>query len=263
MASIEKTRAVVEAGETYDGKILPTTKAEVERPVRIYEDALVEGSVYGESVTVEGGTVDGSVMASNDATLDGGAIHGEVGTDGKVVGDGVTVYGSVTGTRVRLTDAVVYGNVVGGDVVLENCAVIGIVTAERELTLEGGLCYTFKSYGETRLADASIVLPQAIVEGQIGFEGPVAVTGLGELAVADEGLPTLDETDLIEVDGSTYLSLSPRILNLQKMTDRLDELESALQRVTTASAVEDVPPPGELLETLGVDPSRYATLDRR
>lgn len=257
MVSIEKTRAVVEEGETYDGKIIPTVKAEINRPVRIYENATVKGSIYGQTVALEGGTVSGSIMASESIEFDDGTVDGEVGTDGRVVGSGVTVHGTVTGKRIRLEDSVILGNVVGADVILENCAVIGIVTAERNLTIDDGLCYTFKSYGQTRLTEAATVLPQAIVEGELKLTTPVSVTGLGELEVEEGTLPQMDKTDIVTVDDSTYLSLSPRILNLEKVTDRLDELEKALQRVVAASSAEEVPPINDMLETLGVDKSEY------
>lgn len=261
MASIEKTRAVVDPGETYDGKIIPTTQAEIDRPVRVKADATVTGGVYGATVSVQNGTVDGSIMASQGAKLDGGIVNGEIGSDGKVTGTDATVYGTVTGTRIRLTDSIVYGNVVGSDVILEDCVVIGIVTAERELSAEGSLCYTFKSYGEATLDDLSIVLPQAILEGRVRFESPVTVTGLGELDTEMDagvgGLPTMDEADIIDAGGGTYLSLSPRILNLEAVTDRLDSLEETLQRVVTASSRDDVPPVSELLTTLGVDESTF------
>jgi len=261
VASIEKTRAVVEPGETYDGKIIPTTQAEIDRPVRVKADATVMGGVYGATVSVRNGTVDGSVMASQEAELEGGLVNGEVGSDGKVTATDATVHGTVTGTRIRLTDSIVYGNVVGSDVVLEDCVVIGIVTAERELSAERSLCYTFKSYGEATLDDLSVVLPQAILEGSVRFESPVTVTGLGDLDAETDagvgGLPTMDESDVIDVDGGTYLSLSPRILNLEAVTDRLDSLEETLQRVVTASSRDDVPPASELLATLGVDESAF------
>lgn len=257
MASIEKTRAIVEAGETYDGKIVPTVQAEIDRPVRINPGATVRGSVYGATVSVDDGAVDGSVMASEGAQIEGGAVHGEVGSDGKVVATGATVHGTVTAQRVRLTNSIVYGNVVATDVILENCVVVGIVTAERELVAEGSLCYTFKSYGEATLDGLSVVLPQAILEGDVRFESPVPVTGLGELETEAGDLPEMDETDIVEVGDSTYLSLSPRILNLEAVTDRLDELEATLQRVATATSREDIPPATELLDTLGVDESQY------
>ena len=99
MASIEKTRAVVEQGETYDGRIIPTVKAELGRPVRIKAGATVQGSVYGDTVGVEGGTVDGSVMASEGTEFEDATIHGEVGSDGKVVASGTTVVGRPPSTK--------------------------------------------------------------------------------------------------------------------------------------------------------------------
>ena len=261
MASIEKTRAVVEQGETYDGKIIPTVQAEINRPVRINSGATVQGSVYGATVSVQGGTVDGSVMASKGAELEGGTVRGEVGSDGKVTGTGASVHGTITGQRVRLTESIVYGNIIGSDVILEDCVVIGIVTAERKFVGERSLCYTFKSYGEATLDGLSIVLPQAILNGEVRFESPVAVTGLGELETeagdGDGSLPTMDETDILEGNNETYLSLSPRILNVEAVTDRLDELEETLELVVTATSRDDIPPAAELLATLGVDESQY------
>jgi len=261
MASIEKTRAIVEPGETYDGKIIPTVQAEINRPVRIKSGATVQGSVYGATVSVQDGTVDGSVMASEDAELEGGTVHGEVGSDGKVTGTGATVHGTITGQRVRLTESIVYGNVIGSDVVLEDCVVIGIISAERKFVGERSLCYTFKSYGEATLDELSVVLPQAILEGEVRFESPVPVTGLGELetetAEGDGNLPIMDQTDIVEMNDETYLSLSPRILNVEAVTDRLDEVEGTLERVVTATSRDDIPPAAELLATLGVDESQY------
>lgn len=256
MAEIEPTRAVIEAGETYDGRVIPTEQAEIDRPVRVHEDATVEGSVYGASVELTDGTVEGSVMASDGVDIDGGDVDGEVGTPGKVTASDATVRGTVTGKRVRLQSTVVCGNVVGTDVILEDCLVVGIVAAERKLALEGTLCYTFKGHGETVLDGATVVLPQAILDGEVGFESPVTVAGLGELETVEEGLPTMDDGDIVEVDGQTYLSLTPRILNLRAVSDRLEELEDALSTVATVSDRERADPT-TLLDVLDVDEEQY------
>lgn len=253
MPAIEKTRAIVEAGETYDGKIIPTEKAEIDRPVRINEDATVKGSVYGDSITITEGTVEGSAMASSTVELENGEVDGELASDGQLTSDGSTVYGTVTGTRVRLTDTVVYGNVVATEAVIENSIVIGIVCTENTLVLDDSLAYTFKSRGETTLTDADIVLPQARVGTNITFETPVRVTGLGTLEVTGGEAPTLDESDLIDIDGTTYLSLAPRILNLEAVTDRLDELESGIKDVVTATSRKETPDPDEILDILDID----------
>jgi cytoskeletal protein CcmA (bactofilin family) len=237
MADIEKTRAVVDPGETYDGRIFPTVKAELDRQVRVGDGAIVQGSVYGGTVEVDANaTVEGSVMAADGVELEGGRVHGELGTPGKVVAADTRVEGTVTGTRVRLRDCVVRGNVVGTEVILENCIVSGIVTAERALTLEETLCYTFRSHGEAVLDEATVVLPQAVADGALTFETPVSVAGLGELELGNETgeLPTMTGGDVHERDGTTYLTLAPRLLNLEKVRDNLDEVEKGIM-----AAVED------------------------
>lgn len=257
MADIEPTRAVVEAGEEFDGRIIPTEQAEIDRPVRIRDAATVQGSVYGASVELSAdATVEGSIMASDAVELSDGVVHGEVGTPGKVVAERAHVDGTVTGKRVRLVDCIVRGNVVGTEVILENCIVLGIAAADRGLTMENSLCYTFRSRGETTLADVSVVLPQAIADGALELETPVSVVGLGQLDAAsadDPGaengaadLPTMDTGDLYDQDGTRYLTLAPRILNLEKVTDRLDELEQAIM-----AAVDDTS--GEGRSELSID----------
>ena len=247
MAHIERTRAVVEENETHDGKIIPTEQAELARPVRIRSDATVKGSIYGGTVEVhEEALVQGSVMASEAIELNDGHVENEVGTSGKVTGKGGRVSGTVTGKRIRLTECIVTGNVVGAEIILENCIVLGLVAADRHLELKGTLCYTFRAQGDTSLEDATLVLPQAIANGSIEFETPVSVVGLGELSVdnnsdsndENEELPKMTEKDLYEQQETTYLTLAPRILNLEKVTDRLDELESNIMTVVDNTIVE-------------------------
>lgn len=242
MAHIEATRAVVESGETYDGKIIPTVQAEIDRPVRIHDDATVQGSVYGETIeATDGATVEGSIMASEAIKLGKSQIHSEVSTPGKVVGDGARIDGTVTGKRVRLTNCVVRGNVVGTEVILEDCVVLGIATADRRLTVEGSLCYTFRCHGESVFDETTIVLPQAIADGGVTFRTPVEVLGLGQLETdgGDGDLPVMTEADRYEQDGTSYLTLAPRILNLEKVTDRLDELERAIMSVVDDASDDD------------------------
>jgi len=254
MAHIEQSRAVVESDETFDGRIVPAEQAEIGRPVRLRDGATVQGSVYGGTVEAEDQvTVEGSVMAADGVELDGTHVGGEVGTPDKVVASGSHIDGTVTGQRVRLVDCIVRGNVVGANVILEDCIVLGIATAERRLTVEDSLCYTFRSQGETELRDATLVLPQAIADGPLDVETPVTVAGLGNIDVTADGeegerLPEMDASDCYEQDGTTYLTLAPRILNLEKVTGRLEELEQAVMAAVddtsgdggTEMSVEDV-----------------------
>jgi cytoskeletal protein CcmA (bactofilin family) len=241
MGHIERTRAVIEAGEVHDGRIIPTEQAELGRPVRLDDDSTVQGSVYGETVELSSdATIEGSVMASEAIELEGGNVHGEVGTPGRVTGIGARVDGTVTGTRIRLTDCVVRGNVVGTEVILEDCLVLGITTADRSLSIEGSLCYTFRSLGAATLDDATIVLPQGIVEGNLTLESPVEVAGLGRLEVDGESRrPQMTESDCHVRDGTTYLTLAHRILNLEQVTGRLEELETGIMAAVDDTLDED------------------------
>lgn len=249
MADIEPTRAIVNDGETYDGKIIPTTQAEIDRPVRVYDGATVHGSIYGETVEIsDEAIVEGSVMASEAVELTNGRVTGEVGSPGRVHAKSARVAGTVTGKRVRLTNCIIRGNVVGMNVILENSVVLGIVTADRELTVEDTVCYTVRSEGDTILDDTTTILPQIAVGGTLDLKTPVTVAGLGDLNVeeakteadtADElRLPVMTNNDRYEQNGTTYLSLSPRILNLERVTERLDQLEDAVMQ-TVADTSDD------------------------
>ncbi|MFD1527302.1 MULTISPECIES: polymer-forming cytoskeletal protein [Halolamina] len=264
MAHLEQTRAVVEADEKFDGKIIPTERAELDRPVRLQDGATVQGSIYGETIDMApNSSVEGSVMASGGVELDGSHIHGEVGTPGKVIAEDARIDGTVTGKRVTLSNCVVRGNVVGTEVILENCTVLGIATADRRLDLTDSLCYTFRGHNETVLDEVTVILPQAIADGGLTLETPVTVAGLGSLDVdtesddEDEKHPELTQSDLYTHEGTTYLTLSPRILNLEKVNDRLEELEQGVLAAvddstgdTMEMSIEDV------LDLLDVDANR-------
>lgn len=276
MAHIEPTRAVVEAGETFDGRIIPNERAELDRPVRIREGATVMGSVYGATVEIEdGATVEGSVMASDAVDL-AGHVHAEVGTPGKVTAEGGRVDGTVTGSRLRLTETVVRGNAVGDEAIFEECVVLGLASAVASLTLEETLCYTFRASGDVELTDATTVLPQAIVDGDLDLVTPVRVAGFGRVDGdeqspttgehteddtdrsdddADGTFPTMTEADLQTHDGTRYLTLAPRVLDLEQVEDRLAELEDGIM-----AAVQDAGTDGgaemsvaEVLGTLEVE----------
>jgi len=243
VATIEQARALVEPGETYRGQIIPTERAEIDRPVRVGKGATVTGGLYGETVTVGPDTLVGaSVMASNEIELGGGEVDGEVGTPGAVEGNGAHVHGTVTGSYVDLTDCVVRGNVVGTEVTLEDCTVLGVVSGERQLTLRSTVCHTFKSQREATLDDAAVVLPQAIANGSVTLESPVEVRGFGQSEGFDtgagEGLE-LTRADLVTDDGVQYLTLAPRLLDLDAVGDRLDDLTGDLRAVVAKGAGSD------------------------
>jgi cytoskeletal protein CcmA (bactofilin family) len=261
MAEIEQTRAVVEAGERYDGRIIPSRQTAIDRPVRVREGATVLGSIYGTAISTEDGTtVEGSVMASESVEVTGGHVQGEVGTPGKVVCEDARIQGTVTGKKLRLQGCVVRGNVVGMDVIIENSVVLGLVAADREAIIEDSLCYTFRSQGDAAVDGAITVLPQAMVGEELDLTSPVRVAGLGELETAEESrLPRMTADDLHAEQDTRYLTLGPRILNLGKVQDRLADLEDGvLSIVDDTSDEDDSMAVEDLLALLDVDTDALA-----
>ncbi|QGN07005.1 hypothetical protein Hrd1104_06655 [Halorhabdus sp. CBA1104] len=250
MSKIEETRAIVDEAETYEGAVIPTGQAEIERPVTIHEDATVTDGVYGQAVTIEpGATIDGPVMAKEGVEVDDGSVNGDVGTPGSVSIESGVVSGTVMGSRLRLVDTTVVGNVVASEAILENCTVIGTVVGEQRLRMESTTCYTFKSYIDSTFEDVNVLLPQAIVDGSFSVESPIEVRSIrrkDQFVDDNEAVPILTEDDARTVDGTTYLTLVPRLLDVEAVETRIDQLESFLRAVALAQdAGTTVDPPAE------------------
>lgn len=266
MSEIEETRAIVERGETYEGSVIPTRKAEIERPVTVKPGATVTEGAYGQTVSVgAGATVDGPVMGKQAVEVTDGVVRGDVGTAGKVETESATVHGTVTATRLRLVDTTVVGNVVAQQATLEDCTVVGTVVGERSLRLEGTTCYTFKSYTEGTIADSRVLLPQAVADGSTTLESPVSVRSIRRkerfVEGDDDRFPTLTRTDVEVVDGTRYLTLVPRLLDLEAVETRLEQLEEFLRAVELAQYNRTAfDPPGDaewVLDAIEVDPSVF------
>jgi hypothetical protein len=250
VSKIEETRAIINAGETYEGSVIPTRQAEIERPVTIHENATVTDGVYGQEVAVEpAATIDGPIMAREAVEIDGGKITGDVGTPGSVSIESGIVSGTIMGSRLRLVDTTVVGNVVASEAILENCTVIGTVVGEQRLEMESTTCYTFKSYIEGTFTDVSVLLPQAIVDGTFSLQSPIEVRSIrrkDQFVEDGQTVPILTEDDTRTVDGTRYLTLVPRLLDVEAVEDRIDQLEGFLRAVALAQDDETtVDPPTE------------------
>lgn len=263
MTTLDETRAVVERGQTYEDPIIPTRKAEIARPVRINTNGTVTDGVYGETVSVDAGaTIGGPVMAKNAVQVEGGVVEGDIGTPGKVETEAATIHGTVTATRVRLVDTTIIGNVVAQEAILEDCTVIGTVVGERSLTIESTKCYTFKSYTDGTITDTEILLPQAVLDGAFSLESEIVVRSIRRkdefVSEQEQEFPTLTHDDIYSIDGTRYITLVPRLLDMDHVQERIDQLEAFLRAVVHArhnSEVFECPSNSEwVLEALGTDP---------
>lgn len=239
MSNIEETRAIVEPEETYEGSVIPTRQAEIERPVTIHEGATVTEGVYGETVTVESdAVVDGPAMAKEAIEVAGGTVDGDVGTPGRIEADDATIGGTVTGSRVRLVETTVVGNVVASEAILEDCTVLGTVVGEQRLEMSSSTCYTFRSYIDGKFENVGILLPQAVVDGSFSLASPIEVRSIRrkpQFVEGDDRIPTLTDEDLRTVEGTSYLTLVPRLLDVEAVEERLAAIESFLRSVVLAS----------------------------
>lgn len=249
MSEVEETRAVIAPNETYEGKLIPTRRAEIARPVTIHEGATVTGGVYGQDVSIEtDATIDGPVMAQTSIEFDGGTVTADVGTPGRVIGEDGTFFGTITATKITLSNCKIYGHVVGQEIRLDECLVFGVVVGERTTELRDTLCFTFKSFGEGVLDGVEVVLPQAVADGSMSLETPVSVLSIPDTLLHEErdGEPDLTEHDLTEYGGTQYLTLAPRLLRLSEVREQIREIEDVFSRVIMSLKAAD-----------GSDPERF------
>lgn len=237
MADLSDTRATVDEGEVYDGKIIPTVQSEIDREVTVGPDAVVTDGIYGDEVTVErGARVEASLMGSTGVELERCEVYGDVGCDGRITATDAYAHSSISGTTLRLQDCVVRGNVVGTNVRLENCLVLGIVAADRELVLEDSLCYTFKAIGGGECTGTQVLLPQAIADPSFTLADPISVVGL-PISNDDATEIQLDDDDRVQYEEQTYLTITDRVLDLDGIEDRIDTLEAMLRDAVTEAEV--------------------------
>lgn len=248
MAMMEETRAIVEEGETYEGSVYPTRRREIDRPVRVGPRGRVEGGIYGSSISLEQeAVVSGPLMASETIEIDGASVLGDAGTPGVVEATDAIAGNSLTGTKVTVENSVVWGNVIGEDVRVRNSFVLGLLVGRDHLAVESSSCYTLKATGETRLSDVTVSLPQAQVGSPLELETPVEVGTLAEAEAVGEGDAALTEEDLVIQEDDRYLSLVPRVLNLDEVENQLRTNEARLQSLVEAA---EKTPPDEWIDRL-------------
>lgn len=266
MSPFDDTRAVIESGQIYEDPIIPTQQSEIGRPVRIGPDAIVGEGVYGETVSVDtGGTIDGPVMAKEGVQISGGVVKGDIGTPGKVETASATIHGTVTATRVRLVGTTIVGNVVAQEAILEDCTVIGTVVGERSLTIESTTCYTFRSYTDGTVTDTDILLPQAVIDGAFALESPITVRSIRRkdefVSESGQEFPELTHDDVHSIDGTRYITLVPRLLDLDHVEERIAQLEAFLRAVILArhnNEAFECPPESEwVLEILDTERNTF------
>ena len=136
--------------------ILPQTTKELSRNIKIQDNVILEGSVFGNCINIEGGNVtfEGAVYANTELYINGNIK--ETVTFKKAVASADSIAAMVTGTKcffwsdlnaatIKLKNCYIGGSVYASEVYLENCVVLGGVFATKEATISNCIVGTFYS----------------------------------------------------------------------------------------------------------------------
>ena len=187
---------IILSSSKVQGSILPKSVNELDRDVKIKEDTLVEGAVYGHKIEVESGDVciKGAAFAQLEIYINSSAkgvvkFEKSIGAVESIASHArdckVMMLSDVNAREVRLTNAFVGGSIFADDVVLVNCVVIGGVFANKELTLNNCVVGTFNAPGVNLDGDNALLLPTAFSLEPINYNP--STTTLSNLALADLG----------------------------------------------------------------------------
>lgn len=183
-------------GHLVKGAILPKNVGELDRDVKVQQDTVIEGAVYGHRIEIENGdvTVKGAAFAQQEIYINSGAVgtvkfEKSIGAVDTVVSHAreckVMMLSDVNAREVRLTNAFVGGSIFADEITLVNCVVVGGVFANRELSLNSCIVGTFNAPSVTMEGDNGLLLPSAFSLEPIKYNP--AVTTLSNYALADLG----------------------------------------------------------------------------
>ena len=136
--------------------ILPQSSKELLRNVKVQGNSILEGSVYGNNISIEGGNVtfEGAVFANTELHVEPSIT--EPVTFKKAVASAESIVALITSGRmifgsdinspgIRLKNCYIGGSVFGSEVYLENCVVLGGVFATKSAVISGCICGTFNA----------------------------------------------------------------------------------------------------------------------
>ena len=136
--------------------ILPQGSKDLKRNIKIEANTFFEGSVFGNSIEIDGGSVvfKSAVFANKElhiATTIAGMVRFNKAVASSesiaaLVSSGRVIFGSdVNAPSVRLKNCYIGGSVFGSEVYLENCVVLGGVFATKNLTITSCIFGTFNA----------------------------------------------------------------------------------------------------------------------
>lgn len=193
--------------------VLPQNSKELGRNIKIQSNTFFEGSVFGNTIDVEGGGVifKGAVFANKElhvATSMAGQVRfnkavASAESIAALVVSGRVIFGSdVNAPSVRLKNCYVGGSVFGAEVYLENCVVLGGVFATKNQTITNCVFGTFNA-PSVQLSGVNYMLyPAAFSVEPLAFLPHTELynISMAHLGALYKGEPESDNTGKIRMD---------------------------------------------------------------
>lgn len=214
--SVENAKRVVVEG-LWDGNVIPVDMQEWRREVFIRAGAVLNGSVFGDLITISGPEtyIRRAVYAQREVQVRGGRVlfQSSVGAGVAILAQDkarTRIVGDVVAPMVTLENCDVRGSVHGETVRLDGCTVLGKVRSRGLLECQRSLLLTADAEEITFGADCGLLLPYARATRTIHMQDTVG------LAFAHDVSERLREEDLTERDGGVHLVAGRRLTEMGK-----------------------------------------------
>ncbi|MGN1340916.1 MAG: hypothetical protein ACI4WS_11535 [Oscillospiraceae bacterium] len=193
--------------------VLPKGSNELKRNIKIEANTIFEGSVFGNTISIDNGDVifKGAVFANKE-------LHISTSMSGRVkfvkaaasadsiaalVSYGTVIFGSdVNAPSVRLKNCYVGGSVFGAEVYLENCVVLGGVFATKNLTITNCIFGTFNAPSVDLSGVNYMLYPAAFSIEPLSFlpQTELYNISMAHLGALFKGEPESENTGKIKMD---------------------------------------------------------------
>lgn len=193
--------------------VLPQSSKDLSKDVKVQENVIIEGGVYGNNVEISGGNVEfkSAVYANSEVYIDPELkeyvqFHKAVASADSVAAflvSGRAIFGSdINARQVKLKNCYVGGSIFAQDVILEKCVVLGGVFAAKQLTVTDCIMGTFHTPAANLAGTNYLLYPTCFsVEPLTYLPGTELYNlSLANLGALFKGEPEMENTGMIRMD---------------------------------------------------------------
>lgn len=193
--------------------VLPKGSKYLKRNIKIESNTLFEGSVFGNTISIDDGGVEfmGAVFTNKELHV-GISMSGIIRFNKAVasaesiaalVSSGRVIFGSdVNAPSVRLKNCYIGGSIFGSEVYLENCVVLGGVFAAKNLTITSCVFGTFNAPSVELSGINYMLYPAAFSVEPLSFlpQTELYNISMAHLGALFKGEPESENTGKIKMD---------------------------------------------------------------